>query len=30
VGYAAASSVLMLLIGGLFFHKNEPFFAENI
>ena len=30
VGYAAASSILMFLLGGLFFHKNEPFFAENI
>ncbi len=30
VGYAAASSILMFLLGGLFFQKNEPYFAENI
>ena len=30
LGYSAASSALMLLIGGVFFHKNEPSFAENI
>ncbi len=30
VGYAAASSVAMFTIGWLFFHKNEPYFAENI
>lgn len=30
VGYSAASSILMLFVGGIFFHKNEPFFAENI
>ena len=30
VGYSAASSVSMLLIGAVFFHRNEPSFAENI
>ena len=30
MGYAAASSLAMFTIGWLFFHKNEPYFAENI
>lgn len=30
IGYSTASSIAMLLIGGLFFHKSEPSFAENI